>query len=60
MPKTRTRPQSDPREALKESERKASEEHPQNFKDDATEDKVVEIPPVEPDGSAIRGLDPKR
>jgi hypothetical protein len=61
MPKTRTHPEAtDPREALKESERKASQDHPENFKDDATEEKIVEVAPVEEDGSAIRGLDPKR
>ena len=58
MKPAKNRPDADPREALKESEKKASEKHPENFKDDETEDKVVEIPPIEKDGSAIKGLDP--
>ena len=42
-----------------ESERKASEKHPENFKDEAVTDKKVEIGPIDKDGSAIKGLDPK-
>ena len=59
MNSTTPRSGADQREALKESEKKASEKHPENFKDAETEDKIVEIPPVEEDGSAIKGLDPK-
>ena len=55
----KTRPDADPREALKESEKKASEERPQNFKDEATDAKVVEVLPIEEDDSAIKGIDPK-
>ncbi|MEO7150111.1 MAG: hypothetical protein ABIX46_00135 [Burkholderiaceae bacterium] len=50
---------SDPREALKQSEEAASRSHPENFKDEENESKQVEIPPVQPDGSSIRGLDPE-
>ena len=42
-----------------ESERKASEQQPENFKDEAVTDKKVEIGPIDKDGSAIKGLDPK-
>jgi hypothetical protein len=50
---------SNPREALKESEKKASEKQPGSFKEEATDDKIVEIPPSGPDKRPIRGLDPK-
>ena len=50
----------DQREALKDSERKASEQQPGSFKDEAMTDKVVEIKPiVTDDPAAIKGLDPK-
>ena len=52
-------PQPDPRDALESSEREASRQQPGSFKDEAMEDKVVEIPPVGPDEKPIRGLDPK-
>lgn len=52
-------PESDQREALKDSERKASEEQPGSFKDEAMEEKIVEIPPVDKDEQPIKGLDPK-
>ena len=45
------------REALNESEKKASEKQPGSYKEEATEDKVVEIPPSGPDKKPIRGLD---
>jgi len=48
---------SDQREALKESERKASEQQPGSFKDRETDEKIVEIPPTGPDKKPIRGLD---
>ena len=50
---------TDQREALEQSEEAASRSHPENFKDEESESKVVEIPPVQPDGSAIKGLDPQ-
>lgn len=50
---------SNQREALKESEAKASERQPGSFKEKATEDKIVEIPPSGPDRNPIRGLDSK-
>lgn len=49
----------DPREALLESERKAAESQPESFKDEAIEEKVVEIGPITEEGEAIKGLDPK-
>lgn len=45
------------RAALEKSEKKAAEKHPDNFKDEATDDKIVEIAPdltEEP----IKGIDP--
>jgi hypothetical protein len=52
---------SDQREALSESERKASREQPESFKKKQTEDKVVEIPPVGgADSTPIKGIDPKK
>ena len=45
------------REALNESEKKASEKQPGSYKEKETEDKVVEIPPSGPDKRPIRGLD---
>ena len=50
---------SDQREALKQSEAEASRSHPENFKDEENESKRVEIPPIQPDGSGIQGLDPE-
>jgi hypothetical protein len=45
------------REALEESEKKAAEKQPENFKDEATEDKLVEIGPDLTD-APIKGIDP--
>lgn len=54
------RPESQ-REALRESEKDAAAEQPENFKDAETEDKVVEVLPIEPsDSGAIKGIDPDR
>lgn len=50
----------DQREALSESERKASREQPENFKKEGTEDKVVEVLPIDGEGTAIKGLDPDK
>lgn len=47
------------REALEDSEREASRKQPGSFKDEAMDEKIVEIPPVGPDEKPIRGLDPK-
>lgn len=55
-PDTRT----DQREALSESERKASREQPENFKKKETQDKVVEVLPIDGEGAAIKGLDPEK
>ena len=56
-----TDPATDParqRDALMESERKAAEDQPKSFRDEAVTDKVVEIPPVEQTERPIEGLDP--
>ena len=45
------------RDALAESEKKASEKQPGSYKEEETADKVVEIPPTGPDERPIRGLD---
>lgn len=45
------------REALEESEKKAARKHPQNFKDKATDEKLVEIGPDVTD-APIKGIDP--
>ena len=50
---------SEQRQALNESEKKASEQQPGSYKEEATAEKVVEIPPAGPDKKPIRGLDSK-
>ena len=45
------------REALEESEKRAAEKQPQNFKDEETDDKLVEIGPDLTD-APIKGIDP--
>lgn len=45
------------REALEDNERKAAEEQPGTFKDEAIEDKQVEVGPDMTD-APIRGIDP--
>ncbi len=45
------------REALNESEKKASEKQPGSYKEEETAEKVVEIPAAGPDKKPIRGLD---
>ena len=57
-PNTRTSG-SGQREALNESEKKASEKQPGSYKEKATDEKIVEIPPTGPQAKPIRGLDPK-
>lgn len=47
------------RDALQQSEKKASESQPGSFKDEALTDKIVEIPPLGKDQAPIKGLDPK-
>ncbi len=56
-----TTPQAgkDEREALQQSERNASRTQPENFKDRKTDEKIVEVLPVDGDGTAIQGIDPK-
>ena len=46
------------RAALEQSEKKAAEKHPENFKDQATDAKIVEIGPVLTD-APIKGIDPE-
>ncbi len=54
-------PGADQRDALEQSEKDASRKQPENFKDEETEDKVVEVLPIEKsDSGAIRGLDPEK
>ena len=55
--RTTTPPARDQREALNESEKKANEHQPGSYKEQETDDKVVEIPPKGPDEKPIRGLD---
>lgn len=50
-------PGDDQREALEQSEREANRQQPGSFRDDAMDDKIVEIPPVGPDKQPIHGLD---
>ena len=58
---TPTNPATDQREALAESERAATEQEPQNFRDQANATKVVEIEETEANEStSIQGIDPKR
>ena len=45
------------REALRESQRRATEGEPENFKDESTDEKVVEIGPDMAD-DPIHGIDP--
>ena len=52
-------PAREQRQALAESEKKASEQQPGSYKEKATAEKVVEIPPAGPDEKPIRGLDSK-
>lgn len=58
MSTTKTRTATDPREPLNESERRASIERPENFKQAETDEKVVEVLPIDAEGAAIKGLDP--
>ncbi len=57
---TNPKDRADPREALAEAERDASREQPENFKEDETDDKVVEVLPIDGDGAAIKGIDPDK
>lgn len=45
------------RAALEKSEKKAAEKHPENFKDEATDEKIVEIGPDLAE-APIKGIDP--
>jgi hypothetical protein len=45
------------RAALEKSEKKAAERHPENFKDQATDEKIVEIGPDLTE-APINGIDP--
>lgn len=54
------KPNADQREALNESERRAEEERPQNYKEGETRDKVVEVLPIDGDSTSIQGLDPSK
>jgi hypothetical protein len=47
------------RQALNDSEKKAAEKEPGSYKEAATNEKIVGIPPAGPDSKPIRGLDSK-
>jgi hypothetical protein len=47
------------REALEQAEKKATEQQPDSFKDEATADKVVEIGP-DVTADPIKGIDPEQ
>jgi hypothetical protein len=59
MPKPQSPESADQRKALNDSEKKASEQQPGSYKQDATDDKVVEVGPIDKKDSAIKGIDPK-
>lgn len=45
---------------LADSERQASRTHPENFKEAETDQKVVEVLPIDRKGDAIKGIDPEK
>lgn len=45
------------REAVLEAERRANEKQPENFKDKAVTEKVIDLGPVDPDEGNIKDLD---
>ena len=55
-----TQPDADQRKALDDSERSAERERPENYKDGATREKIVEVLPLDGDSTPIEGLDPDR
>jgi hypothetical protein len=59
MPKPQSPESPEQRKALNESEKKASERQPGSYKERETDDKVVEIGPIDENDSAIKGIDPK-
>jgi len=59
MPKPQPPESADQRKALNDSEKRASEQQPGSYKQDATDDKVVEVGPIDKKDSAIKGIDPK-
>jgi hypothetical protein len=52
------KPTRDQREALKQSEKDAGKTHPDYFKDKENESKQVEVPPIQPEGQGMQGIDP--
>ena len=48
----------DERTALEDSERRASQQQPENYKDRQTAEKVVEVLPIDAADTAIKGIDP--
>ena len=52
-------PAADQREALDESQREANAQQPGSYRPEATDDKIVEVKPIDRKDSAIKGLDPK-
>jgi hypothetical protein len=50
-------PEGNQRDALNESEKRAAEPQPRNYREKETDEKIVEIPPKGPEEKPIRGLD---
>lgn len=57
MPQTPKTPSAGQRETLRRSQRKATEQEPQNFRDESNADKTVEVGPDMTD-KPIEGVDP--
>jgi hypothetical protein len=55
--RTTNPPAGNQREALNEAQKKANEQQPGSYKEEETDEKIVEIPPKGPDEKPIRGLD---
>ncbi len=55
-----SKPAADERKALNDSERRAERERPQNYKEEESAEKVVEVLPLDGDSAPIEGLDPKK
>jgi hypothetical protein len=60
MSKPDSKQGNDQRGALNDSEKRAERERPENFKDDETRSKVVEVFPIDGDSIPIRGIDPDK
>lgn len=60
-PSNESKPESarEQRDAVLDNERKAHEKQPENFKEEAVDDKLIDLGPVSSDDSNIQDLDPK-